>query len=159
MSKFIAVITIVLIVFGLITALVWYLKPQQVKHTFAPSLEFVEPQQQVQASEKTKKMLDADAPIPTFRTILTESNQQKLFQQRDAIYIELGDIAMQMMSGQKPDLRHVSDLLQQQQKLVKQGVISQQDAQIDLEFWLKVFPEMSHELDIHLKEIEQTSKK
>lgn len=161
MSKFSKSIVIAIISCAVITvclAILWYLKPQQSEGN-SSSVELATAQQYMQQQPTVKPHAEKSDTVTNAPSVTTVAQEQQLLQQRDAMYVELGQIAMQMMEGQKPDLRHVSALIQQHHMLVQKGVISLSDAQTDVEFWGKVFPEMSHELHIYTRQLHQIAAK
>ena len=158
MSKSTFIMITVVVVISLSILLLWYFKPKSTLQS-EPSINEVLQTQQLEKAQVVVEPTVYEVLPETTVTAKTEQTAEQLLQQRDAVYAELGGIAMQMMEGQKPDLRHVSDLIQQHQTLVQKGVISLSDAQTNLEFWIKVFPEMSHELNVYLKQLDQVTKK
>ncbi|KGT47344.1 MULTISPECIES: hypothetical protein [Acinetobacter] len=86
--------------------------------------------------------------------IKTSELEPELIQQRDALYLKISDITTQLSQGQKPDLRIVSQLADEQYKLVKAQAVTTDEAIATLQFLRQVLPEMDMELAREIKRIE-----
>ncbi len=89
-------------------------------------------------------------------TATVESDTQKdeaLLEQRKRLYEFLGELSFDMIEGQKPDLRQVTDMMRMQNELVRQGLVEPQEALNYLEFLKQIFPEMETELVAFIEEI------
>ena len=89
-------------------------------------------------------------------TATVESDTQKdeaLLEQRKRLYEFLGELSFDMIEGQKPDLRKVTEMMILQNELVRQGLVEPQEALNYLEFLKQIFPEMETELVAFIEEI------
>ena len=86
--------------------------------------------------------------------IKTSELEPELIQQRDALYLKISDIMTQLSQGQKPDLRIVSQLADEQYKLVKAQAVTTDEAIATLQFLRQILPEMDMELAREIKRIE-----
>lgn len=136
--------------FALTMSLLWYLRPEV-------EIQSNTVAKQVPQQQPMKAMIEA-APISSSSPQvehIEQPNTEQLMQQRDTLYIQFGQISAEMMEGKKPDLRQFSVLIHQHQQLFQQGIISIEDAENDIGFFSRVFPEMESEIGLYLDEIAQ----
>ena len=110
-----------------------------------------------------------EKPIPTKTTLekkailnapaqanpVAVSNQAELIQQRDRLYQEFAAISDTLSHGQQPDLRQVSQMLEQQKQLVKTGTVAADEAISYCQFLKQILPVMEHQIDQNIIELEQ----
>lgn len=136
MSKSLKILIAVITFVVLLTALVLLLKP-----TESESLH----QNEIQVRSNQYQPQD----LTSQRTILIQTNSKEhllLLEKRVMLYQFLGELSFEMIEGQKPDLRKVTEMMMLQNELVKKGLIDKQEALNYLDFLRKVFPEMETEL-------------
>lgn len=135
MSKSLKILIAVITFVVLLAALVLLLKPTEIESLPQNEMQVrSQPQLQDSTSQRT---------IPT----QTDSNEhQILLEKRVMLYQFLGELSFEMIEGQKPDLRKVTEMMMLQNELVKKGLIDKQEALNYLDFLRKVFPEMENEL-------------
>lgn len=93
---------------------------------------------------------------PQTTTVEISSDTQKdeeFLEHRTRLYEFLGELSFDMIEGQKPDLRQVTDMMRLQNELVRQGLVEPQEALNYLEFLRQIFPEMETELVAFIEEI------
>lgn len=86
----------------------------------------------------------------------TVAKQSKLSKQQQQLYLDFAQIISALGQGQQPDPRQVSLLVSLQQTLVEAKLVTRDEAKAQIEFLLKVLPEMDHELHRALRTLEQT---
>lgn len=136
MSKSLKILIAVITFVVFLTALVLLLKP-----TESESL----PQNEIQVRSNQPQIPDSASQ----RTIPIQTNSKEhllLLEKRVMLYQFLGELSFEMIEGQKPDLRKVTEMMMLQNELVKKGLIDKQEALNYLDFLRKVFPEMENEL-------------
>ncbi|MDN5525727.1 hypothetical protein [Acinetobacter sp.] len=110
-----------------------------------------------------------EKPIPTETTLekkailnapaqanpVAVSNQAELIQQRDRLYQDFAAISDALSHGQQPDLRQVSQMLEQQKQLVKTGTVAADEAISYCQFLKQILPAIDHQIDQNIIELEQ----
>mgnify|MGYP000588978001 FL=1 len=86
----------------------------------------------------------------------TVAKQSELSKQQEQLYLDFTQIINALSEGQRPDPHQVSLLITQQQKLVEAQLVSKAEAKAQIDFLIKVLPEMDHELHRALRVLEQT---
>ncbi|MEG2265671.1 MAG: hypothetical protein RSC68_15215, partial [Acinetobacter sp.] len=86
----------------------------------------------------------------------TVAKQSELSKQQEQLYLDFTQIINALSEGQRPNPQQVSLLISQQQKLVEAQLVSKAEAKAQIEFLIKVLPEMDHELHRALRVLEQT---
>lgn len=82
--------------------------------------------------------------------------QTVLFKQREQLYLQFSEIMSALGQGQRPDAQQLSLLVTQQQTLVEAKLVTRDEAKAQIEFLLKVLPDMDYELHRALKALEHT---
>lgn len=148
MSKRIIILSTVGGIALLCIAVIFYLKPDVHEVPIDGAMSWTQ-------REQVPIVTTTQPPETVAKDLQVDVSEAELIEQRDALYVTFGQISMDMMEGQKPDLRQVSQMLEQHQSLMKQGIILPDDAKTYLEFLQKIFPEMHSELNFYLQEIER----
>ena len=78
-----------------------------------------------------------------------------MLKQQQQLYLDFAQIISALGQGQQPDPRQVSLLVSLQQTLVEAKLVTRDEAKAQIEFLLKVLPEMDHELHRALRTLEQ----
>jgi Na+-transporting NADH:ubiquinone oxidoreductase subunit NqrC len=114
----------------------------------------------VQLAEKSASYTSVSSPANTQTTKLEQTDaatkQNELLKQQEQLYLDFTQIINALSEGQQPDPQQVSLLITQQQKLVEAQLVSRDEAKAQIEFLIKVLPEMDHELHRALRVLEQT---
>lgn len=84
------------------------------------------------------------------------AKQNQLLKQQEQLYLDFTQIINALSAGQQPDFQQVGLLLRKQQKLVEAQLVTRDEAKAQIEFLIKVLPEMEHELHRALRVLEQT---
>ncbi|TCB48059.1 hypothetical protein E0H80_15390 [Acinetobacter sp. ANC 4779] len=100
--------------------------------------------------KKEKVLIKQDPVIST-----SLPTQIELIQQRDQLYQDFEAISHSLSVGQQPDFRQVSDLLDKQQQLVKAHGLSVNDAISYCQFLRQILPDMDHQINQHILQLEQ----
>jgi phosphoglycerate-specific signal transduction histidine kinase len=99
-----------------------------------------------------KKVLST-TPVQT--DTVSVPNQAELLQQRDRLYKNFAAISDALSHGQQPDLRQVSQMLEQQKQLVRTGMVAADEAISYCQFLRQILPAMEHQIDQNIIELEQ----
>ncbi|WP_180081338.1 hypothetical protein [Acinetobacter sp. YH12201] len=83
------------------------------------------------------------------------SNQAELLQQRDKLYKDFSAMSDALSHGQQPDLRQVSQMLEQQKQLVRTGTVAADEAISYCQFLRQILPAMERQIDQNIIELEQ----
>lgn len=143
MSKFSKISFLFLAMLLSLAVLVFLLKPNNAEpHQSNSSHPIVLKQNVSQLNPQTTVVTPAD----------TQKGETRL-EQRTRLYEFLGELSFDMIEGQKPDLRQVTDMMRSQNELVRQGLVEPQEALNYLEFLRQIFPEMEAELVAFVEEI------
>ena len=86
---------------------------------------------------------------------MSASSQATLIQQRDQLYKDFAGISDALSHGQQPDLRQVSQMLEQQKQLVKTGTVAADEAISYCQFLRQILPAMEHQIDQNIIELEK----
>ncbi len=143
MSKFSKISFLFIAVILSLAALVFLLKPNNAElHQSNSTHPIVLKQNVSQLNPQTTSVEPADT-----------QKDEALLEQRKRLYEFLGELSFDMIEGQKPDLRQVTDMMRMQNELVRQGLVEPQEALNYLEFLKQIFPEMETELVAFIEEI------
>lgn len=99
-----------------------------------------------------KKVISA-TPVQT--DTLSLPNQTALLEQRDRLYKDFAAISDALSHGQQPDLRQVSEMLEQQKQLVKTGTVAADEAISYCQFLRQILPAMERQIDQNIRELEK----
>lgn len=100
-----------------------------------------------------KKEAVSGTPVQT--DTVSASSQATLIQQRDQLYKDFAGISDALSHGQQPDLRQVSQMLEQQKQLVKTGTVASDEAISYCQFLRQILPAMEHQIDQNIIELEK----
>ncbi len=143
MSKFSKISFLFIAMILSLAALVFLLKPNNAElHQSNSTHPIVLKQNVSQLNPQTTSVEPADT-----------QKDEALLEQRKRLYEFLGELSFDMIEGQKPDLRQVTDMMRMQNELVRQGLVEPQEALNYLEFLKQIFPEMETELVAFIEEI------
>lgn len=112
----------------------------------------------VQPAEKSPNDASVSSTANS-QTNKTEQNnasakQSELLRQQQQLYLDFSTMINALSEGQRPDLQQVSLLITQQHKLVEAQQVSKAEAKAQIEFMIKVLPEMEHELHRALRALD-----
>lgn len=114
-----------------------------------------------QAKEKPSPVVvapverEAVSGTPVQTDTVSASSQATLIQQRDQLYKDFAGISDALSHGQQPDLRQVSQMLEQQKQLVKTGTVAADEAISYCQFLRQILPAMEHQIDQNIIELEK----
>ena len=114
-----------------------------------------------QAKEKPSPVVvapverEAVSGTPVQTDTMSASSQATLIQQRDQLYKDFAGISDALSHGQQPDLRQVSQMLEQQKQLVKTGTVAADEAISYCQFLRQILPAMEHQIDQNIIELEK----
>ena len=100
-----------------------------------------------------EKKVISTTPVQT--DTVSVPNQTALLQQRDQLYKNFAAISDALSHGQQPDLRQVSQMLEQQKQLVRTGMVAADEAISYCQFLRQILPAMEHQIDQNIIELEQ----
>ncbi|MFH7806850.1 MULTISPECIES: hypothetical protein [unclassified Acinetobacter] len=100
-----------------------------------------------------EKKVISTTPVQT--DTVSVPNQAELLQQRDRLYKNFAAISDALSHGQQPDLRQVSQMLEQQKQLVRTGMVAADEAISYCQFLRQILPAMEHQIDQNIIELEQ----
>ena len=86
-----------------------------------------------------------------------EHTQAELIERRTQLYVEFQQLTEGLSQGQLPDAQRIEVLLNQQQILVKAGVVSKEEGIGFIQYLRQALPEMDRQLDRAQLAIEQIS--
>lgn len=98
---------------------------------------------------------EAVSGTPVQTDTVSASSQATLIQQRDQLYKGFAGISDALSHGQQPDLRQVSQMLEQQKQLVKTGTVAANEAISYCQFLRQILPAMEHQIDQNIIELEK----
>lgn len=98
---------------------------------------------------------EAVSGTPVQTDTVSASSQATLIQQRDQLYKDFAGISDALSHGQQPDLRQVSQMLEQQKQLVKTGTVAADEAISYCQFLRQILPAMEHQIDQNIIELEK----
>ena len=114
----------------------------------------------VHSTENSASSTSVSSPENTQTTKKEQTDpaakHNELLKQQEQLYLDFTQIINALSEGQRPDLQQVSLLITKQQKLVEAQLVSREEAKAQIEFLIKVLPEMDHELHRALRVLEQT---
>jgi len=117
-------------------------------------LNTAKPKEKPTLTETTlEKKVIISAPVQANPVPL--SNQAELIQQRDRLYQGFAGISDSLSHGEQPDLRQVSQMLDQQKQLVKTGIVTADEAISYCQFLKQILPVMDHEIQQHILQLQQ----
>ena len=117
------------------------------------------PSPAVVAPAEVEKEAVSGTPVQT--DTVSASSQATLIQQRDQLYKDFAGISDALSHGQQPDLRQVSQMLEQQKQLIKTGTVAADEAISYCQFLKQILPAMAHQIDqniIELKKLKRSAK-
>ncbi|MFH7767653.1 hypothetical protein [Acinetobacter sp. BSP-28] len=97
----------------------------------------------------------AASPAPVQANPVSVPNQAALLQQRDRLYKDFAGISDALSHGEQPDLRRVSQMLEQQKQLVKTGTVAADEAISYCQFLRQILPAMERQIDQNIIELEK----
>jgi len=100
-----------------------------------------------------EKKVISTTPVQT--DTVSVPNQAELLQQRDRLYKNFAAISDALSHGQQPDLRQVSQMLEQQKQLVRTGMVAADEAISYCQFLRQILPAMERQIDQNIIELEQ----
>ena len=100
-----------------------------------------------------EKKVISTTPVQT--DTVSVPNQAELLQQRDKLYKDFSAMSDALSHGQQPDLRQVSQMLEQQKQLVRTGMVAADEAISYCQFLRQILPEMERQIDQNIIELEQ----
>lgn len=100
-----------------------------------------------------EKKVISTTPVQT--DTVSVPNQAELLQQRDRLYKNFAAISDALSHGQQPDLRQVSQMLEQQKQLVRTGTVAADEAISYCQFLRQILPAMERQIDQNIIELEQ----
>ena len=100
-----------------------------------------------------EKKVISTTPVQT--DTVSVPNQAELLQQRDRLYKNFAAISDALSHGQQPDLRQVSQMLEQQKQLVRTGTVAANEAISYCQFLRQILPAMERQIDQNIIELEQ----
>lgn len=100
-----------------------------------------------------EKKVISTTPVQT--DTVSVPNQTALLQQRDQLYKNFAAISDALSHGQQPDLRQVSQMLEQQKQLVRTGTVAANEAISYCQFLRQILPAMERQIDQNIIELEQ----
>ncbi|WP_216934157.1 MULTISPECIES: hypothetical protein [unclassified Acinetobacter] len=149
-------VVIGLLLFGILVGIGYQIR-QEIYRTNFNDQAYSDP---VLPAEKSaiSTLVGSPANNQTTKTEQTDAaaKQSKLFKQQEQLYLDFTQIINALSAGQRPDPQQVSLLIMKQQKLVEVQLVTRDEAKAQIEFLLKVLPEMDHELHRALRTLEQT---
>jgi phosphoglycerate-specific signal transduction histidine kinase len=105
------------------------------------------------ATPTVEKKVISTTPVQT--DTVSVPNQAELLQQRDRLYKNFAAISDALSHGQQPDLRQVSQILEQQEQLVRTGTVAADEAISYCQFLRQILPAMERQIDQNIIELEQ----
>lgn len=100
-----------------------------------------------------EKKVISTTPVQT--DTVSVPNQTALLQQRDRLYKNFAAISDALSHGQQPDLRQVSQMLEQQKQLVRTGTVAANEAISYCQFLRQILPAMERQIDQNIIELEK----
>ncbi len=147
-----------LLLFGILVAIAYQIRQDIYRTDFANQAQAH--RDQVARLEKSSSYMSLSFKSNSQNTQAEPNNvatkQSLLLKQQQQLYLDFAQIISALGQGQQPDPRQVSLLVSLQQTLVEAKLVTRDEAKAQIEFLLKVLPEMDHELHRALRTLEQT---
>lgn len=146
-----------LLLFGILVAIAYQIRQDIYRTDFANQVQAH--RDQVARLEKSSSYMSLSFKSNSQNTQAEPNNvatkQSLLLKQQQQLYLDFAQIISALGQGQQPDPRQVSLLVSLQQTLVEAKLVTRDEAKAQIEFLLKVLPEMDHELYRALRTLEQ----
>lgn len=146
-----------LLLFGILVAIAYQIRQDIYRTDFANQVQAH--RDQVARLEKSPSYMSLSFKSNSQNTQAEPNNvatkQSLLLKQQQQLYLDFAQILSALGQGQQPDPRQVSLLVSLQQTLVEAKLVTRDEAKAQIEFLLKVLPEMDHELHRALRTLEQ----
>lgn len=146
-----------LLLFGILVAIAYQIGQDIYRTDFANQVQAH--RDQVARLEKSSSYMSLSFKSNSQNTQAEPNNvatkQSLLLKQQQQLYLDFAQIISALGQGQQPDPRQVSLLVSLQQTLVEAKLVTRDEAKAQIEFLLKVLPEMDHELHRALRTLEQ----
>ena len=146
-----------LLLFGILVAIAYQIRQDIYRTDFANQVQAH--RDQVARLEKSSSYMSLSFKSNSQNTQAEPNNvatkQSLLLKQQQQLYLDFAQILSALGQGQQPDPRQVSLLVSLQQTLVEAKLVTRDEAKAQIEFLLKVLPEMDHELHRALRTLEQ----
>lgn len=146
-----------LLLFGILVAIAYQIRQDIYRTDFANQVQAH--RDQVARLEKSSSYISLSFKSNSQNTQAEPNNvatkQSLLLKQQQQLYLDFAQIISALGQGQQPDPRQVSLLVSLQQTLVEAKLVTRDEAKAQIEFLLKVLPEMDHELHRALRTLEQ----
>lgn len=146
-----------LLLFGILVAIAYQIRQDIYRTDFANQVQAH--RDQVARLEKSSSYMSLSFKSNSQNTQAEPNNvatkQSLLLKQQQQLYLDFAQIISALGQGQQPDPRQVSLLVNLQQTLVEAKLVTRDEAKAQIEFLLKVLPEMDHELHRALRTLEQ----
>ena len=146
-----------LLLFGILVAIAYQIRQDIYRTDFANQVQAH--RDQVARLEKSSSYMSLSFKSNSQNTQAEPNNvatKQSLLLKQQQLYLDFAQILSALGQGQQPDPRQVSLLVSLQQTLVEAKLVTRDEAKAQIEFLLKVLPEMDHELHRALRTLEQT---
>ncbi|WP_180075062.1 MULTISPECIES: hypothetical protein [unclassified Acinetobacter] len=145
-----------LLLFGILVAIAYQIRQDIYRTDFANQVQAH--RDQVARLEKSSSYMSLSFKSNSQNTQAEPNNvatKQSLLLKQQQLYLDFAQIISALGQGQQPDPRQVSLLVSLQQTLVEAKLVTRDEAKAQIEFLLKVLPEMDHELHRALRTLEQ----
>ena len=146
-----------LLLFGILVAIAYQIRQDIYRTDFSNQAQAH--RDQVARLEKSSSYMSLSFKSNSQNTQAEPNNvatkQSLLLKQQQQLYLDFAQILSALGQGQQPDPRQVSLLVSLQQTLVEAKLVTRDEAKAQIEFLLKVLPEMDHELHRALRTLEQ----
>lgn len=148
----------------MLSAFLWYLKPSsqpietgsdQSKQVRQAETQFN--QQSIDLQSNTISSMPQKTSTVQNQGSVQKHTQAELIERRTQLYVEFQQLTEGLSQGQLPDAQRIEVLLNQQQILVKAGVVSKQEGIGFIQYLRQVLPEMDRQLDRAQLALEQIS--
>ena len=146
-----------LLLFGILVAIAYQIRQDIYRTDFANQVQAH--RDQVARLEKSSSYMSLSFKSNSQNTQAEPNNvatKQSLLLKQQQLYLDFAQILSALGQGQQPDPRQVSLLVSLQQTLVEAKLVTRDEAKAQIEFLLKVLPEIDHELHRALRTLEQT---
>ena len=145
-----------LLLFGILVAIAYQIRQDIYRTDFSNQAQAH--RDQVARLEKSSSYMSLSFKSNSQNTQAEPNNvatKQSLLLKQQQLYLDFAQILSALGQGQQPDPRQVSLLVSLQQTLVEAKLVTRDEAKAQIEFLLKVLPEMDHELHRALRTLEQ----
>ncbi len=146
-----------LLLFGILVAIAYQIRQDIYRTDFANQVQAH--RDQVARLEKSSSYMSLSFKSNSQNTQAEPNNvatkQSLLLKQQQQLYLDFAQIISALGQGHQPAPRQVSLLVSLQQTLVEAKLVTRDEAKAQIEFLLKVLPEMDHELHRALRTLEQ----